>query len=135
MNPLHALALAPLLLFTPQGQAWSPANGNLTAGPSVGQDDAKDIKSRDVEVRLAAVKRLAAITTNDGDDTGKLLAKALKDDDWEIVTIAATSLGNLKREKSLKDLAKLAWEGPRRPRRPRGRPPSRHRRAHRGVAP
>ncbi|MFT5080270.1 MAG: HEAT repeat protein [Planctomycetota bacterium] len=116
MNPLHAIALAPLLLATPQEPSNPAANGNLAASGSVIAistfDDAKDIKSRDVEVRLAAVKRLATITTDEDDDTGKLLAKALKDDDWEIVTIAATALGNIGREKSLKDLAKLGWEGP-----------------------
>ncbi|MDG1498606.1 MAG: HEAT repeat domain-containing protein [Planctomycetota bacterium] len=105
MNPLHAFALAPLWIAPTQGIVEPPASGIAVSN----FDDARDIKSRDAEVRLAAVLRIAA-TNND--DTGKLLAKALKDDDWEIVTIAATALGEIGREKSLKNLAKLAWEGP-----------------------
>ncbi len=98
MNPLHAFVLAPLWLAPTQGIVEPPASGVAVSN----FDDARDIKSRDAEVRLAAVLRIAA-TNND--DTGKLLAKALKDDDWEIVTIAATALGEIGREKSLKNLA------------------------------
>ncbi|MDE0895231.1 MAG: HEAT repeat domain-containing protein [Planctomycetota bacterium] len=81
----------------------------LSAALPSAADDESDLKSKDATVRLAAVQRIAA---DKGEDAGKLLARALKDDDWEVVIHAANGLGELGHEKSLKDLAKLAWDGP-----------------------
>lgn len=81
----------------------------LSAALPSAADDESDLKSKDATVRLAAVQRIAA---DKGEDAGKLLARALKDDDWEVVIHAANGLGELGHEKNLKDLAKLAWDGP-----------------------
>ncbi len=96
---LSSLALLFLVAFSPL----------LTSALCPRLDDEADLKSKDANVRLAAVIRIAK---GQGEDAGKLLARALGDDDWEIVILAANGLGELGREKSLKDLANLAWDGP-----------------------
>lgn len=76
------------------------------------QTPAKDLKSKDFEVRKAAVLELTETPT---DDSGKLLTKALKDEDWEIVELAAIGLGKLGESAgagATKGLVKLALEGP-----------------------
>ncbi len=81
----------------------------LCAAP---QDPAKDLKSKDYEVRKAAVLEL---TENPTDSSGKLLTKALKDDDWEIVELATIGLGKLGEDAgsaATKALVGLALEGP-----------------------
>jgi len=71
-------------------------------------DDAKDLKSKDPDVRLAAVHH---IIESGGEDAGKLLTRALKDDDWQVVAEAATALGDFGKPETTSTLAKLAWDG------------------------
>src|SRR5262245_33928458 len=80
-------------------------------------DPAKDIGSADPARRLAAVKALVQGGHADKDDkanenTEKLLLKALKDDDWEVASIAAGGLGELGAKKALEPLIDVALEGP-----------------------
>lgn len=72
-------------------------------------DPAKDLKSKDAEVRLAAVRQLAG---EEHPKRERLLSAALRDEDWEVVEVAAATLGELGATGSLKDLASLALEGP-----------------------
>jgi HEAT repeat protein len=72
-------------------------------------DPAKALGSNDPEVRLAAVRTIAEQGHADAE---KLLLKALRDDDWEIATIAATELGELGAAKALEPLLELALEAP-----------------------
>jgi len=81
----------------------------LTLLSSAAFDDAKDLKSKDPEVRLELVTRLAA---EGGEEAEKLLIKALKDDDWEVAQIAADGLARHGGEDSVDALVKLAWDGP-----------------------
>lgn len=76
------------------------------------QDHAKDLKSKEFDVRKAAV---LALTEAPSKSSGKLLIKALKDDDWEIIELAAIGLGKQGEEvgdAAIKALVKLALEGP-----------------------
>jgi HEAT repeat protein len=77
--------------------------------PQESRDPAPDLFSKDPELRLAAVRTLAE---QGHPDAEKLLLKALKDDDWEIVAIAASELGELASKKALYALLELALEGP-----------------------
>ncbi len=70
---------------------------------------ADDLKSKDVDTRIAAVTTLHE---SGGDDVEKLLLSALKDKDWEVVELAAAALGKHGSEKSVRSLLKLAIEGP-----------------------
>ena len=84
----------------------------VTALPLQG-DPAKDIKSKDFEVRLAAVELLAS----GHDKAEKLLVGALKDKDWEVMEAAAAALGRLGEAQggdkaSMNALLKLALSGP-----------------------
>ncbi len=94
MVRLTALALAALLL-SPQ-----PASALQAA----------DLKSKDPAVRVEAVRALVAAG---GADAEKELVRALKDDDWEVVVVAASGLATLGGGKaSLGELCKLAWDAP-----------------------
>lgn len=74
------------------------------------QDDPRaDLKSKDTLARLAAVRRVVE-APQPGDE--KALLKLLKDDDWEIVMLAADGLGRLRYVKASGPLTKLAYEGP-----------------------
>ncbi|NQU48229.1 MAG: HEAT repeat domain-containing protein, partial [Planctomycetes bacterium] len=55
-------------------------------------DPAKDMKSKDYSVRLAAVQNLAVVEHAQAE---KLLVAALKDKDWEVVEAAASALGKV----------------------------------------
>ncbi len=84
----------------------------VTALPLQG-DPAKDIKSKDFEVRLAAVEVLAG----GHDKAEKLLVGALKDKDWEVMEAAAAALGRLGEAQgggkaSMNALLKLSLGGP-----------------------
>jgi len=72
-------------------------------------DVAKELRSSDATARLAAVK---AITEKSHPDAEKLLIEALKDEDWEVSSIAATGLGALRVKKALEPLLELALEAP-----------------------
>lgn len=86
------------------------ALGLAMAIPAARQDDpTEDLKSKDPLLRLAAAR---AVIESGGEDAEKHLLKLLKDDDWEIVGVAATGLGTHGSKKSLDPLVKLAAEGP-----------------------
>lgn len=72
-------------------------------------DPLKDIKSKDYETRLKAVK---AIRKNGGEGAEKALVTALKDSDWEVVEHAVLGLGEHGGEKALKALVDVAAAGP-----------------------
>lgn len=72
-------------------------------------DLAKELGSSDPTVRLSAVK---AVVEKGHPEAEKLLQKALGDEDWEVATIAARSLGTLRAKKVHKDLLDLAVEAP-----------------------
>jgi HEAT repeat protein len=72
-------------------------------------DAAKDLKSKDVAKRLAAVE---ALRKQGGAQAQALLLNALGDDDFEVLERAATALGERGGPESLKGLGKLAVEGP-----------------------
>lgn len=72
-------------------------------------DPAKDLKDKDVKVRLAAVDALAA---SDGKDAEPLLIEALKDKDWEVVERAAVALGTKGGPASFAPLLDMALTGP-----------------------
>ncbi len=91
------LPCATLLLFLP------------CALQAVASDPAEELGSSDPTVRLAAVK---SITENSHPGAEKLLLEALQDDDWEIASIAARGLGELRVKKALDPLLDLALEGP-----------------------
>ena len=72
-------------------------------------DPLKDIKAKEVAVRLEAVAALQQL----GDEKAvKALLKALDDEDWEVVERSAAALGALSIGESLKPLAELAVEAP-----------------------
>lgn len=74
------------------------------------QDDpAKNLKAKDVSLRLSAIDRLAAEKTPKNE---KALQSALKDADWEVVDKAADALGRVGTKDSLGELTDLALEGP-----------------------
>jgi HEAT repeat protein len=83
-----------LLLFTPT---------------VLGETPAKDLKSKDVQVRLATVARILEERPEDGEE---LLLTALKDRDWEVVENAAAALGEIGGEDSVTPLLTLALTGP-----------------------
>ena len=62
----------------------------LAAGPASAGDPALDLKSDDVQVRVAAVESLR---TGDLPDAEALLLVAAKDRDWEVVERAVEALG------------------------------------------
>lgn len=72
-------------------------------------DPAKDLKSKDAEVRLSAVDALASGTH---DKAEKLLVSALKDKDWEVVERAADALAGIGGKASVSPLTKVALGGP-----------------------
>lgn len=80
----------------------------LLSGLQAG-DPVKDLGSSDPELRLASVKALAV---GGHPDAEKLLLKALKDDDWEVLQIAAEALGKIEARKAFDPLVDLALEGP-----------------------
>lgn len=92
LRRLTALTLLLLLLSV-------PASG----GPG------DDLRSKDVNVRLAAIE---ALVTAKSDGAEKLLLDRLGDSDWEVIERAATALGRLGGPDSVKPLAELAVEGP-----------------------
>jgi HEAT repeat protein len=67
------------------------------------------LKDRDPAVRVAAVVELDGAPTEDAE---KLLQKALRDDDWEVVERAADALARHGGERVRKDLLSLALEAP-----------------------
>lgn len=81
----------------------------LALAPGARQDAEDLLKSKDPLERLAGV---AALDEAGGDDAGKLLLKALKDDDWEVVERAARALGRHGGKAAVDPLVKLALEGP-----------------------
>jgi HEAT repeat protein len=72
-------------------------------------DVARDLGSSDPAVRLGAVE---AVVETGHPDAEKLLLRALKDDDWEVASIAATGLGALRVRKAVEPLLDRALEGP-----------------------
>ena len=74
-----------------------------------GGDPAKDLKSKDVTVRLAAV---GLLQTEGGTSAEALLVDALGDTDWEVVERAAEALATRGTAESVKELAGLAMKGP-----------------------
>jgi len=72
-------------------------------------DPARDLKSKDVSVRIAAVHALRA---SDAKDVEKLLLKALDDRDWEVQEEAANALADRGGEAAVKALVKTAILGP-----------------------
>lgn len=71
-------------------------------------DPVKDIKSKDYQLRLAAVDALGA----GHEKAEKLLVAALKDKDWEVMEHAAAALGKVGGKSSQAALLKLALNGP-----------------------
>ncbi|MEM7519171.1 MAG: HEAT repeat domain-containing protein, partial [Planctomycetota bacterium] len=82
----------------------------LAASP---QDPGKDLKSKDYETRKAAV---STIVSSPDKNAEKNLITALKDEDWEIVEMAAKGLGELGPDvvgkNGIKALTKMALEAP-----------------------
>lgn len=72
-------------------------------------DPAKDLKDKDVKIRLATVESLAA---SGGAEAEALLLAALKDKDWEVVERAAAALGTKGGPASVEALRDLALTGP-----------------------
>ena len=73
-----------------------------------GADPAKDLKSKDVAVRLAAVE---ALRTEGGADAEALLTHALDDADWEVIEKAAEALATRGGPAAVKPLASVAMTG------------------------
>ncbi|MFT7668313.1 MAG: HEAT repeat protein [Planctomycetota bacterium] len=69
----------------------------------------ENLKSKDPMLRLLAAR---AVITEGGEDAEKILLKLLKDDDWEVVIVAAEGLGEHGDEKSIDPLVKLAYSSP-----------------------
>ncbi|MBI5434943.1 MAG: HEAT repeat domain-containing protein [Planctomycetes bacterium] len=72
-------------------------------------DPARDLKSKNVEERLAAVDALAA---EGPDKADKLLLGALHDRDWEVVERAVIALGGHGTKAAVPELVDLAVEAP-----------------------
>jgi len=72
-------------------------------------DVAKELRSSDPLARLTAVR---TITEKSHPEAEKLLLVALEDEDWEIASIAARGLGELRVKKAFEPLLALALEGP-----------------------
>jgi len=94
---MHARAVATLILPL------------VLAGRASDDDLAAALRSKDVAERLAAV---ATLGTGGVEGAEKLLLKALKDEDWEVVERAAAALGTVGAGASLAPLAQLALAGP-----------------------
>lgn len=77
--------------------------------PAMAATPKKNLKSKDVQVRLKAV---ASIRAAPGEDAEELLLGALKDRDWEVVEDAAVALGEIGGEESVKPLLIQALAGP-----------------------
>ncbi len=96
------------------------ASATLLSLLFLAQDGADGVlKSKDPEVRLAAIRGLVGKTEGDeaprvmaNGDTEKILLGALDDDDWEIVQIASLGLGALASKRALEPLVELALNGP-----------------------
>lgn len=72
-------------------------------------DPAKDLKDKDVKVRMAAVE---ALESSGGKDAEALLLSALSDRDWQVVERAADALGRKGSAACVDDLVRLAADGP-----------------------
>jgi HEAT repeat protein len=72
-------------------------------------DAAKDLKDKDVKVRMAAVEELEA---SGGKDAEPLLLSALSDRDWQVVERAADALGRKGSAACVDDLVRLSTDGP-----------------------
>lgn len=79
------------------------------AAPVPADTPVKDLKSRDVEVRLQAIE---TIRTEKQKDAGKLLIGALNDRDWEVRERAVVALGEIGGEDAVKPLLMQALVGP-----------------------
>jgi len=77
--------------------------------PTPSGDPARDITSSDASVRLAAVKTIAEKGHTQAE---ALLLPCLADDDWEVRSIAAGVLGELRVKKALEPLLEQALAGP-----------------------
>ena len=98
--------------FTPRRTALTVslfALSLLLAPAASPGDPAKDVKDKDVKVRLAAVEALEA---SGGKEAEGLLLEALKDKDWQVVERAAFALAKKGTAASLDALADLAADGP-----------------------
>lgn len=74
------------------------------------QDDPeKQLRDGDPLVRLGAVERIAEANEKGAE---KLLLRALKDEDWEVLLAAAKGLGTVGGKDAVAALAKLCVEGP-----------------------
>src|SRR5262245_26196155 len=71
-------------------------------------DPAKDLKDKDVKVRIAAIEELEA---SGGKDAETLLLSALTDRDWQVVERAADALGRKGSAASVDDLVRLSTDG------------------------
>ena len=87
-----------------------PATLALLGLFSVVQDDpAQELRSPDPLKRLGAIEKIVAANEKGAE---KLLVKALKDDDWEVVAAAAAGLGAVGGKGAVTPLVKLCWDGP-----------------------
>ncbi|MBL8898700.1 MAG: HEAT repeat domain-containing protein [Planctomycetes bacterium] len=77
------------------------------ASAALAQDPVKDLKAKDLAVRLAAI---GALETSDRPDAGKLLLGVLGDKDPEVQERAVQALGVRKEAAALKPLLELALE-------------------------
>ncbi|MBK9384620.1 MAG: HEAT repeat domain-containing protein [Planctomycetes bacterium] len=90
------------------------ALGRLIVGCTVlasalhAQDPAKDLKAKDLAVRVAAI---AALEKSDRPDAGKLLLSVVDDKDPEVQERAVQALGARQEAAALKPLLELALEG------------------------
>lgn len=73
------------------------------------EDPAKNLKSKDVSLRLSAIDRLAQEKSAKNE---KAIVSALKDSDWEVVDKAADALGKAGSADSIPELVELALNGP-----------------------
>lgn len=73
-------------------------------------DPAKDLRSKDVQLRLQAISTLAE--GGEDKDASKLLVASLKDDDWEVVEAAIHGLGQIGGKGADKKLLSLAIDAP-----------------------
>ena len=87
-----------------------PATLLLLAFPSLLREDpADELRSPDPLKRLGAIEKIVAANEKGAE---KLLVKALKDEDWEVVAAAAEGLGTVGGKGAITPLAKLCWSGP-----------------------
>ncbi len=111
MRSLPSIVLASALALHAAPSALAHATSALGA-----QDESlalpKALKSKDANVRLAAIRTLIDGRELEGAEREKLLIKTLGDDDWEIVELSATALGAAGATKAFDELVELALEGP-----------------------